>query len=133
MGIFDKVKRIVETTAELAVSNPEQELHTRDLAAPGDPPTAGAIADAAAQTPEVASASFPDDPDARWAVDRSWSSDGYAIVAATPSTDIGYAQVAFAYRCEGDAAYPVGSYVPGKQGWTLLTAAGDMPATLSES
>lgn len=133
MGIFDKAKDAFWKVAEVAVTNPEQELHTRDLAAPGDPPTPGSLAEAAAHTPEVASASFPDHPDTRWAVDRSWASDGYAIVSATPSADIGYAQVAFAYRCEGDAVYPVGSYVPGDQGWTLLTAAGDMPTTLSES
>lgn len=133
MGIFDKLKDAVIKAGESTLRDGDPGS-IGPMGEAGDPPTPASMADAASQTPDVAAASFPDHADSKWAVDRSWSSDGYAIVSATPMPDVGYDKVAFAYRCEGDNAHPVGYYVPvDNGGWTILMSSGGMPTTLSES
>lgn len=135
MRLFDKIKRRATTVVETYVEGETREgrVHDLDLAAPGDTPSAGALADAAAQTPDVAHAWFADVADAAWSVERSWVSDGYAIVTTRPSVDVGYDQVALAFRCKRDQAFPVGRYVPNDDGWVLLDAAGPMPQQLGDT
>lgn len=94
MGRLDRFKKLAAEVAEETLTSREHRVSDHNLASAGDLPSAGALADAAAQTPEVASASFP---------------------------------------CEGDLAFPVGTYVPNDGGWVLLWAAGSMPRQLGET
>lgn len=132
MGFTDRVKKAFWTVAELATDDRENRVHSVGPIGPGDEPTAGALADAAAQTPEAAALSFPDS-DASWSVERTWVSGGFAIASAVPSVDIGYERVAFAFRCEGDQAFPVGNYVHDGDSWVLLSSSGQLPPSLLDS
>lgn len=82
----------------------------------------GALADAARQVPAVAAPAFPDDPDVRWTVARTWSIAGLALVETVPSADVGYPRFTFAFRQTGDTAVPIGIYVPQGGGWSLLSS-----------
>jgi hypothetical protein len=89
---------------------------------PGDASSSGCVAIAEDAAPEIATRSFPDNPDETWTVaDATENDEGQVVVEIVPaSAAVGYPRFRFVTVCEGDDAVLLATYALEEGSWVLL-------------
>jgi hypothetical protein len=119
----DASSTTTSTTASTATGSPGTASASPDSSAdPGDESSSGCVAVAEDAAPDIATRSFPDNPDEIWTVDGvTENDDGQVVVEVVPaSAAVGYPRFRFVTVCEGEEAVLLATYALEEGSWVLL-------------